>query len=95
MRGGIAARAIHRHTALIVFLSVAQYVLAYLAEVDIQVAAVFRRIGTVARINKGVEKPELHIFDVRLLKVVGVELAHHSRPFLLGHGQRTVGIEVG
>ena len=95
MRGGIAARAVHRHTALIVFLSVAQYVLAYLAEVDIQVAAVFRRIGTVARINKGVEKPELHIFDVRLLKVIGVELAHHSRPFLLGHGQRTVGIEVG
>ena len=85
--GGVTACSIHWHTALVIFLTVAQDVLAHFSEVDIQVATISGGIGTVARIDEGVEQPELHILDVCLLEVVGVQLSHQSSPFLVRLGQ--------
>ena len=48
-----------------------------------------------AGIDEGVQQPELDIFDVGSLEVVGVQLAHHSTPALIGVAQRTVGIDIG
>ena len=48
-----------------------------------------------AGIDEGVQQPELDIFDVGSLEVVGVQLAHHAAPALIGVAQRTVGIDIG
>ena len=76
-------RAIHRHTALIEFLSIAQDILAHLTEVEVEVACIVGGITLLTGIDEGVEHPELDILDVRLLEVGSFQLAHHTAPFRL------------
>ena len=45
--------------------------------------------------DEGIEHPELHILDVGLLEIVGVEAPHHTAPVLRGVVERTVVVEVG
>ena len=73
-------RTIHRHTALVEFLTVLQDVLAHVAQVDVEVAAIVASL--VATVNEWVEQPELYVLHVGSLEVVGVELAHHTAPSL-------------
>ena len=48
-----------------------------------------------AGIDEGVEQPELHVLDVGLLEVGGLQPAHHAAPLLPGVHQRTVAVELG
>ena len=75
-----AAGAVDGHTALVELLSVAQHVLADLAQVDVQFSAVARRCAVLTGVDEGVEQPELHIFYIRLLEVGGLQPSHHASP---------------
>ena len=66
-------------------LAVLQYILAYVAKVDVQVALVTFGVGQL-----GVEQPERYVLDVRFLKVRVVQPAHDTCPALLGVGQLAV-----
>ena len=88
-------RAIHRHTALVEFLSVAQHILAHLTQVDVEVTTVLRSIVLFTGIDERIHQPELDIFHIGRLEIVRVEPAHHTAPTLLGNGQCTIGIQVG
>ena len=80
----------HGHTVLVELLTVLEYILAHLAEVDVHVATT--GLGVV---DEGVEHPELDVLDVGTLKVGGRELAHDTAPALLGTAQLALGGEVG
>ena len=67
-----------------------QDILAHLTQVDEQVAAIVAGIALVLGIDKGVQQPELDILDVGSLEVVGVQLAHHASPPVVGIVQLTV-----
>ena len=82
------------HSALVELLTVAQHILAHLAEVDIEVATMTTGCTVLTSVDEGVEHPELHIFYISLLKVGGLQLAHHAAPLLLGVLQRSVAVEV-
>ena len=82
------------HATLVELLAVAQHVLRDLAEVDVEVAGVLRCGACLALVDEGVEEPKLHVFDVGLLKVGGLQLAHHAAPLRGGTLQRAVGIEL-
>ena len=90
-----ALRPVDGHSALVELFAVAEDVLAHLAEVDVEVAAIPVGVGLVLAVEEGVEEPELDILDVGGLEVAGVELAHHAAPSCRGVGQRGVGVEVG
>ena len=61
------------------FLAVAKDIFAYVAEVDIEVAA-----GETFFVGKaGIHQPELDVFDIGCLKVGVVEAAHYTSPVLL------------
>ena len=94
-RIGKRAGAIDGDSALIEFLAVAQDVLAHLAEVDVEVAAIVGGIALLVGIVEGVHEPELDILHVGSLEVVGVELAHHAAPPLQGIAQCSVEVDVG
>ena len=66
-------------------LAVAKNILAYIAEVDIQLAVIAVRVR-----QPRVHQPELNIFDVRPLKVRVVKSAHDSTPALLRVRQFTI-----
>ena len=85
---------VNRHSALVEFLSVAQDVLAHFAEVYVEVASIERCVGLVAGVDERVEEPEFHILDVCRFEVVGVELAHHSRPFCPWVTECSVGVHL-
>ena len=87
--------AVDGHTALVEFLAVVQYVLADLTQIDVKVAAVVGSILLLRTVDEGVEEPELNIFDVGLLEIVGVQLTHHAAPVHQWQIQRTVHIDVG
>ena len=67
-----ARRAVDGHTALVELLAVAEYILGYLAQIQVELAAVLRGGAFLARIDIRIEEPELHIFDVGLLEVGGL-----------------------
>ena len=90
-RFGIVREVADRHTAFVEFLSVLQHVFAHVAEVDDEVAAVFR---VILRVDEGVEHPEFDVLDVGSLKVAVVEFTHHTTPTLAGVVQQTFGREV-
>ena len=94
--GGIAACTafLDRHATLIVFLAVAQDILRHLTEVKIKVTRIVGGIALLPDIDKGVEHPELDIFDVRLLEVGGFQFTHHTAPLRLRLAQRTVAVQV-
>ena len=46
-------------------------------------------------IDEGVHKPELHILDIGLLEVGGLQLPHHAAPLAGGVRQRAVGGQAG
>ena len=89
------ACSVDRHTALIEFLAVTQHILAHLTKVNIKVATVWRGITLLATIYKWVKEPELHIFYIRRLEIIDVELAHHTAPFISRTWHRTVWIDSG
>ena len=91
--GGKVLTSIHGHAALVEFLSVAQYILAHLAQVKVQVAGIIGCRTILACIDKRIEQPELDVFDVGLLKVVGINLSHHTSPLGLGVQQLSVAIQ--
>ncbi len=86
--------AIDRHAALVELITVTQDVLADLTQIDVEVTAILRGSTFLTGIDEGVEHPELDVLDVCLLKVVGVQLTHHTAPALRGIGQRTVSVQV-
>ena len=89
-----AAGAVYRHTVLVEFLAVVEHILAHLAQVDVEVAAILLGVGFVLGVDEGVEHPELDILDVGHLEVGIVEFAHHAAPLGSGVVKGTVGIEV-
>ena len=95
LRSGEVLRAVYGHAALVELLAVAQNILAHLAEVDIEVAAVVGCHALLACVDEWVEHPELDVLDVSCLEVVGVELSHHAAPTLLRIVESAVGVEVG
>ena len=66
-------------------LAVLQYILAYVAKVDVQVALVTFGVGQL-----GIKQPERYVLYVRFLKVRVVQPAHDTRPALLGIGELAV-----
>ena len=92
--GLVRGRAVDWHTALVEFLTVAQHVFRHLAEVDVQLAGMTRGRSLLTGVDVGVEQPELHIFYISLLKVGGLQTAHHAAPLLGWLHQRAVGIEL-
>ena len=92
--GDKRARAVDGHAALIELLTVAEDILAHLAQIDVEVAAIVGSRTFLAGIDKGIEHPELDILDVGLLEVGGFQPAHHSAPFCLGLSQGAVAVEV-
>ena len=93
LREGISLRTIDGHTALVEFLSVAQHIFAHLAQIEVEVAAIFRSVGLLVGIDEGVHEPEFNVFHVGRFKVGGIELAHHSAPLLLRIVKLTLAIE--
>ena len=91
---GEAVAAIHWHAALIELLAVSEDVLAHLAQVDVEVAAIAIGIGLLTAIDEWVEEPELDVLHVGLLEVVGVESAHHATPVLQRVRQGSVLLQV-
>ena len=87
--------AVDGHAALVELLAVAQHVLAYLTEVDVEVARVLRGCARAALVDEGVHQPELHIFYISLLEVRRLQLAHHAAPLRRGVHQRAVGVQLG
>ncbi len=77
---GEAVAAIHRHSTLVKLLAIPQDILADLAQIDVEIAAIVGCVLLFAGIDKRIEHPELDILHVRLLKIVGIQLAHHSTP---------------
>ena len=76
---------------LITLQAVLEDILAHLAQVEVEVAAVTVWVGLV---DERVEHPELDILDVALLEIGVVEFAHNAAPSLLGVEQVTVGVDV-
>ena len=70
-------------------------ILAYFSEVYIEVAAILVGNPFAACVYERVEHPELDVFNVCLLKVVGIEFPHHSSPRLLRMVEMSIGVEVG
>ena len=91
---GKAIAAIHRHTTLVKFLSVSQNILAHLSQVDVEVATIVGGISLVLGVDEWVEHPELDVFHVGLLKVVGIQLSHHTTPVALRVLKLSVGLQV-
>ena len=87
--------AVNGHTALVELLSVVQHILADLTQIDVEVATVVGSILLLRTVYEGVEEPELNIFDVGLLEIVGIQLTHHAAPVRQWQIQRTVHIDVG
>ena len=86
---------IHRHTTLIELLAIAQDIFRHLAKVDIEVATIFVGIRLLVAVDEWVHEPELQVFDVGLLKVVGIELTHHTTPMSSRVQQLTVVVYIG
>ena len=76
---------VRRQAVLKRLLAVLQYILAYVAKVDVQVTLVAVGVG-----QFGVEQPERYILDVRFLKVRVIQPAHNACPPLLGVGELAV-----
>ena len=91
--GGKVLTTIHWHTALVEFLAVAQYILAHLAQVKVQVAGIIVSGTLLTGIDKRIEQPELDILDVGLLKIVGFYLSHHAAPLGFGVQQLSVAVQ--
>ena len=92
-RGKLVA-SIHRHTALIELLAISQDILTDFTQVDIEVASIVTGIGLLIGIEKWVEHPELDIFHIGLLEVVGIQLAHHTTPMTHRIRQSTIRLKV-
>ena len=86
--------AVDGHGALVELLAVAQHVFRHLAQVDVEFAGVAAGSAILAGVDEGVEHPELHILDVGLLEVGGLQAPHHAAPLLGGVHQRAVGVEL-
>ena len=95
LRERIGVGAIHGHSALVEFLAVVEHVFAHLAEVDVEVAAIFVGVRLLVGVEEGVEQPEFDVFDVGGLEIGGFELAHHTAPVLRGVVEASVLREVG
>ena len=93
--GDEAVRAVDRHSALIELLTVAEYILAHLAEINVEIAPVIGRRSLAGGIYERVEHPELDVLHVGCLEVVVVEFAHHTAPMLRRVVQCSVVSEVG
>ena len=96
---GKAVAAVHRHSTLVELLSVSQNILAHLSQVDVEVATIVGGISLILGVDEWVEHPELDVFHVGLLKVVGIQLSHHTTPvelriLKLSVRQQVVHIEV-
>ena len=72
-----------------------QDILAYLTQVDKQVAAIVAGIALVLGIDKGVQQPEFNILHIGSLEVVGIQFSHHSAPPLIRIAQLTVQGHIG
>ena len=73
--------AINWQPALICFLTILQYILAYLAEIEIKITAKLLLRGSISfLIEEGVHEPELDVLYVLSLKVGIIHLAHHTAP---------------
>ena len=87
---------VYGQSALVCLLAVLEDVLAYLAEVEIQVAAQFLLRGPVAfLVEERVHQPEFDVLDVLCLEVGIVHLAHHAAPALFGGEQVALCIHLG
>ena len=84
--------AVVRDAVLIALQTVFENIFRNLTEVQIQVAA-FKIV--VFRVEERIKQPELDIFDVALLKVRIVHLAHYTAPALLWIEKTTVAAYVG
>ena len=91
---GVALAAIYRHATLIEFLAITQDILAHLAQVDVEIATVIGSISLFARIDERIEHPELDVFDVCLLEIVGIQFTHHSAPVALRILQSSVCLQI-
>ena len=80
-----------RQATLVEAALVMQDVLRDISEVDVQVATAPCRRRTLVGIR--IHKPELHVLDVRCLKVCLVDLAHDARPAPTGITDLPVGSE--
>ena len=72
-----------------------EHVFRHLTEVEVEVAAIFRGFALLTAVDEGVEHPELDIFDVALLEVAIVDLAHHAAPVLRGMVERAIAVDIG
>ena len=91
---GVALAAIYRHATLIEFLAITQDILAHLAQVDVEIATIIGSISLFAGIDERIEHPELDVFDVCLLEIVGIQLTHHSAPVALRILQGSVSLQI-
>ena len=91
-RGVIGLVVVDGQSALVELLAILEHVLAYLTEVDVEFATVAL---VVARVDEGVEHPELDVFEVLRLEVGVVHLAHHAAPVLLRGQESAVCVKVG
>ena len=92
LRGSEGTAAVNGHAALIEFLTVTQHILTHFSQVNVEFTAI---TAVAACIGKGIHHPELNVFNVGSLKVIGVQFTHHSAPSLLRIGQCAVGIQIG
>ena len=86
---------VNRHIALREFLAVAQDVLTHLTKIDVEVATVISSTAIAVGIDKGVEQPKFHIFNIGGFEIIGIQAAHHASPSLLRIAQVSIGGEVG
>ena len=84
----LAQIAIDGQTVLEEFLAVLEDVFGNVAEVQVEVAT----CSCFAVIDEGVHHPELDVFDVGVLEICHLQLAHHAAPTLFGVGQCAVGV---
>ena len=67
--------------------TVAQNILAYISQIDIQIATFKRRILVG---QEWIHQPELDILNIRLLKIRVVQLTHDTTPTRFWIGQFTI-----
>ena len=79
-------------TVLVGFHSIFEDILAHLAEVDVEVAAL---VVWVFGVEERVEHPKLDVFNVAGLEIGVVEFAHDAAPAFLGEEKFAVIVDVG